>query len=93
MRRAALCEGGFCAGHVFRRIDTDGTMTGANDMNSGTVFEGAELLESFDTLERSWFPLDEPGEKIATISVDADVPERRRGRRTRFIAWKGDATP
>ena len=68
-------------------------MTSADDMNGGTVFEGAELLELLDALERSWFPSDELGEKIATISVDTDVPEGRRGRRTRFIAAERDATP
>ncbi len=68
-------------------------MTSADDMNCGTLFESAELLEPLDALERSWFPLNESGEKIATISVDADVPEWRRGRRTRFIARKRDATP
>ena len=78
MRCAASREGGFDTSDIFGRINTHRPMTGADDMNSGALFEGAELLEPFDTLERSWFPQNEPGKKIVTISVDADVPERWR---------------
>ncbi len=93
MRHAASCEGGFDTGDVFGRVDTQRPMTGADDMNGGALFEGAELLELFDTLERSWFPQNESGKKIATISVDADVPERWRGRPNQLRrAFERDAT-
>ena len=68
-------------------------MTGPDDTNSRALFESAELLELLEALERSGLPLNESGEKIATISVDADVPERWRGRRTGSVALEGDATP
>ena len=55
-------------------------MTGADDLYGGAVFQGAKLFELFGAFQWSWFPADEPREKIAPISVDPDVPERWRGR-------------
>ena len=79
MRRGASREGGFDTGDIFGRINPQRPVTGADDINSGALFEGAKLLELFNALERSWFPQNEPGKKIVTISIDADVPERWRG--------------
>ena len=74
----AVSQGGLGAGNVFRRVYAEGVMVGSDDVNCGTVLEGAKLFELFGSLEGGGSPTDELHEEIAPVAVDADVPERSR---------------
>ena len=54
------------------------TMPSPDDVNTGSVLQGAKLFELFGAFEGSGLPADELHQKIAAIAVNADVPKRLR---------------